>query len=379
MNTEVADDATPGTEPLGNSNAAPEAGGPDEDLRCGPPTTGPDDVADESDSAHPESARVEGMHCGTGTLAANQSPDNPDSADFALVIADDRHGNTALPGPESTARGADVAQIPSATTDDLIGGSGATDPESAARGMDVAHIPSATTDDLIGGPEAPDPGSPPCEGPPIRRPFLFPTQQGRLTHLNVTIAATTLAGLDDLPGELDGYGPIHADLCRALAVSAASITAVAVDPTCGRALDIGRTTYRPRLSHRDHVTQRDRTCRFPGCRQPARRCQIDHSEEFCDGGPTCPCNLACLCKFHHDLKTTGLWDALQHPDAGITWTSPTGRTYRTQTPEWPLAPLENHPGKDLSRMADANGCDTGAAPAPAREATAQAATDEPPF
>ena len=209
---------------------------------------------------------------------------------------------------------------------------------------------------------APGPVSPQCEDRPIGRPFVFPTQQGRLTHLNVTIAATTLAGLDDLPGELDGYGPIPADLCRALAVSAASITAVGVDPTCGTALDVGRTIYRPRLSHRDHVTQRDRTCRFPGCRQPARRCQIDHSEEFCDGGATCPCNLACLCKFHHDLKTTGLWDARQHPDASITWTSPTGRTYRTQTPEWPIAAPKDHPGQDISTMTDAEACDTSAAP-----------------
>ena len=75
---------------------------------------------------------------------------------------------------------------------------------------------------------------------------MFPTQQGRLTHLNVTIAATTLAGLDDLPGDLDGYGPISADLCRTLAVSASSITAIGVDPTCGTALEVGRTTYRPR-------------------------------------------------------------------------------------------------------------------------------------
>ena len=128
------------------------------------------------------------------------------------------------------------------------------------------------------------------------------THQGRTIGLNVTIAATTLAGLDDLPGELDGHGTIPADMARALAASAVSITAVAVNPACGTALDLGRTTYRPRLSQRDAVTRRDQTCRFPSCRQPAWRCQMDHSDEFCpgkdDGGVTCPCNLACLCKFH---------------------------------------------------------------------------------
>jgi hypothetical protein len=164
------------------------------------------------------------------------------------------------------------------------------------------------------------------------------THQGRTTGLCVTIAATTLAGLDDLPGELDGHGPIPADMARALAASAATITAVAVNPACGTALDLGRTTYRPRLAQRDRVVQRDRTCRFVGCRQPAWRCQIDHSDEYCpgqsDGGVTCPCNLACVCKFHHDLKTFGLWDTIHHPDDSITWISPHQRRYTSQPREW---------------------------------------------
>jgi len=87
------------------------------------------------------------------------------------------------------------------------------------------------------------------------------------------------------------------------------------------------------------------------------------------------------------LKTTGLWDAQQRPDASITWTSPTGRTYRTQTPEWPIAALESEPGQDISTMTDTDGFANGTAPkhaaaahaAMARAATAQAATDEPPF
>ena len=171
------------------------------------------------------------------------------------------------------------------------------------------------------------------------------THQGRATGLNVTIAATTLAGLDDLPGELDRHGTIPADLARALAASAATITAIAVNPACGTALDLGRTVYRPRQAQRDYVNQRDQTCRFPSCRQPAWRCQLDHSNEFCpgkqDSGVTCPCNLACLCKFHHDLKTFGLWDTEHHSDDSITFTSPTGRTYTTHPREWLTARTES--------------------------------------
>ncbi len=193
----------------------------------------------------------------------------------------------------------------------------------------------------------------------VREPYPdsgLGTHQGRITHLNVTIAASTLAGLDDRPGELDGHGPIPADLARAIAASASTIAVIAIKPGCGTALDLGRTVYRPRLAQRDHVTIRDQTCRFPGCRRPAKRCQIDHSDEFCpgetDGGATCPCNLKCLCVFHHGLKTSGLWESVQHSDASVIWTSPTGRSYSTQPRQWPTddgdAPISNpDPSIDL--------------------------------
>ena len=56
------------------------------------------------------------------------------------------------------------------------------------------------------------------------------TRHGRRPHLNVTGAWTTLSGLDDLPGQLDGYGTITADLLRAIATSWGTVTAVGVDP-----------------------------------------------------------------------------------------------------------------------------------------------------
>jgi hypothetical protein len=193
------------------------------------------------------------------------------------------------------------------------------------------------------------------------------THHGRTIGLNVTIAATTLAGLDDLPAELEGHGAILAGLGRALAASAATITAIGVDPECGTALDLGRTVYRPRLAQRDRVVQRDGTCRFVGCRQPAWRCQIDHSDKFCpgrdDGGITCPCNLACLCKFHHDLKTFGIWDTRHHQDGSITWISGTGRSYVSQTREWATGlalgavPIDD-PQRTTNKLIDGSGSAT---------------------
>ena len=49
------------------------------------------------------------------------------------------------------------------------------------------------------------------------------------------------------------------------------------DPATGAVLDYGTTRYTPPADLVEHVIARDRTCRFPTCSQPARRCQLDHT------------------------------------------------------------------------------------------------------
>ena len=56
-----------------------------------------------------------------------------------------------------------------------------------------------------------------------------------------------------------------------------------------------------------HVRARDRRCRFPSCRRPAARAELDHTIPHTHDGPTHECNLCCLCVRHHILKTAGLW------------------------------------------------------------------------
>ena len=73
------------------------------------------------------------------------------------------------------------------------------------------------------------------------------------------------------------------------------------------------------------VRARDRVCRFPGCRVPASRCDIDHTRAW-PHGPTHPRNLACLCRTHHRLKQSRRWRLTREPDAVLTWTTPTGHT-----------------------------------------------------
>ncbi len=52
------------------------------------------------------------------------------------------------------------------------------------------------------------------------------TRQGRRPHLSVTLGLGTLAGLDNLPGSLAGFGAIPAGLARSIAASAATINAL---------------------------------------------------------------------------------------------------------------------------------------------------------
>jgi hypothetical protein len=87
--------------------------------------------------------------------------------------------------------------------------------------------------------------------------------------------------------------------------------------------------YTPSRTLADFVRCRDLTCRFPGCDQPATRCDLDHTVPYADGGPTHAGNLKALCRRHHLLKTFWGWRDRQLPDSTVIWTSPAGQTYVT--------------------------------------------------
>jgi hypothetical protein len=88
---------------------------------------------------------------------------------------------------------------------------------------------------------------------------------------------------------------------------------------------------------REQVQLRDRTCVFPNCTRPARGCDVDHVVPFdhdadAEGrpqpGPTTTSNLACLCRFHHRLKTHSPWRYETTAPGTFEWTSPHGLRYR---------------------------------------------------
>jgi hypothetical protein len=75
------------------------------------------------------------------------------------------------------------------------------------------------------------------------------------------------------------------------------------------------------------VKVRNRTCVFPGCHRPARRCDLDHTTPYDQGGPTCECNLSPLCRKHHQVKQEIGWHLVQTRPGTLIWTAPHGRSY----------------------------------------------------
>jgi hypothetical protein len=144
--------------------------------------------------------------------------------------------------------------------------------------------------------------------------------------INVTIDLPTLLNMAENPGQLTGYGPIPASLARELAADG-NWQRFITDPTSGDLLDLGRKSYRPSQHLVDFLIARDRTCRFPGCRYPAHRSDIDHVTPWDDGGKTAPENLGSLCRRHHRLKTHGGWKVTSASDGSCEWISPTGKHY----------------------------------------------------
>lgn len=158
---------------------------------------------------------------------------------------------------------------------------------------------------------------------------------GAGTIAHVVLDLQTALGLADNAGELQGFGPIPGSLARELATNASWQRWIADDHS--NLINIGTSRYRPTPLMRKFITARDRKCRFPGCHQPAQRCDIDHAIAYHKGGATEPGNLGALCRRHHRLKGECGWDILEsHADGSCIWLTPTGeRVHKGTEPVLP--------------------------------------------
>jgi hypothetical protein len=91
--------------------------------------------------------------------------------------------------------------------------------------------------------------------------------------------------------------------------------------------------YRPSPAQQRFGRARDRTCRHPGCGQPAARADLDHCIPYGKGGPTECTNLCCLCRRHHRLKTFAPgWRFVLTDQGVLRVTTPSGITRSTRPP-----------------------------------------------
>lgn len=144
---------------------------------------------------------------------------------------------------------------------------------------------------------------------------------------NITVPLTTLLELSDQPGELDGYGPVIAEIARK--VTARNMdgewTFVATDN--GQPMATGTLARRPTNAQKRWIRANYPTCVFPGCRQPAIQTDLDHTTPRSEGGATENHNLAPLCRHHHRLRHLTEWTYRLLPNGHHEWTSPQGHTY----------------------------------------------------
>lgn len=93
----------------------------------------------------------------------------------------------------------------------------------------------------------------------------------------------------------------------------------------GKPLSVGRSQRIVPARTRRSCEDRDRGCRFPGCKA-RRNLEVHHLWHWKDGGPTDTWNLACLCPYHHDAHHRGEFTVTGNADEpdGLVFTNPHG-------------------------------------------------------
>jgi hypothetical protein len=212
-------------------------------------------------------------------------------------------------------------------------------------------------------------GGPGGDGPPGPGPAAGagPASGPSLAALvTITVPLATLQGRSETSGEADGFGQLDGDDARDLAAAAARhprtrwcITAVNPDGTAaahgclpgrhpppsgaGLVLTTPMTPvargpcdhaqaeigYHPSRKLAHLIRARSATCTAPGCRRPAARCDLDHTVPWDQGGVTCECDLAPLCRHHHRCKQAEGWRLAQPEPGLLVWRTPAGRRYVT--------------------------------------------------
>ncbi len=101
-------------------------------------------------------------------------------------------------------------------------------------------------------------------------------------------------------------------------------TSVVVKPVIDLNEHIHVNGYEVPVRLQEQTEERDHTCVFPWCTRPAKKCDSEHCIPYDQGGTTCSCNIAPLCRRHHRLKTHSAWNYTTLEPGSFLWTSPHG-------------------------------------------------------
>lgn len=260
----------------------------------------------------------------TGRVIVPPQPECAPQTDEGTATDSDAPG---IPRP--TAPAANPASAGTATGGTATGGTAtkvSRSPSGSAEEVDAPPLPRTTVP--AAGCTC---GGCTCGGTAVRTIPVKP-------QIRVTVSADMLLGLDDSPGQLQGYGPIPADIAAQLATDA-TWQRLVTDPVTGILTDYSTTTYQPGKILRQAIAARDHTCCFLQCDRPAHWADLDHIVPFDHHldpagqppgtpGQTRAQNLQPLCRAHHLAKTHHGWKVTRGPESGVTtWTAPTGHTY----------------------------------------------------
>ncbi len=149
--------------------------------------------------------------------------------------------------------------------------------------------------------------------------------------VNIDVDLTTLAGLDDHSGHLNGYGPVIADIARQTAEHQVNgeWRWTLRDPETGLPIDGGIVRRRPTAPQRRKVETLYKTCVHPGCRMPSVDCDIDHRVPWSERRLTCSDDLGPLCRHHHRIRHVFGWSYKMVDGGDILFTSPLRHRYTT--------------------------------------------------
>ncbi|MGH3253329.1 MAG: hypothetical protein ACRDOI_44900 [Trebonia sp.] len=191
--------------------------------------------------------------------------------------------------------------------------------------------------------------SAPLRGAPVPPLTALPAR------MNLTIAATRLAGLAGRPGPPSGAAspggwafarhdvqdargstggadpPGKPDWCGtwAIALPGELEYTVRLEPVPTWDCEHQREShaYQPNDKLRHLVQIRDHECTFPTCSRHGRESDFEHAIPYHKGGRTCACNAGARSRSCHRVKQSPGWKVTQPKPGWHQWETPSGRVY----------------------------------------------------